>query len=154
MQSSYFNREVSFISSMDNYLDAMNEGGQPLYDFKNYEVDIQLRIDIQNQLFGKSLLGKGDIVKANDKYYHWCWENKLNVCEECGKPLHNYWSGYISHILSRGSNAQLAHDPRNSRILCNEHHELAENENTHRLLKIYQVDLIIIEILKHEYSQN
>ena len=145
--------ELKYIASIDDYLDELSLGNQPLSNWKKYAIDFLLRMDIQQQLFGKTQLSKGNIPTANQKYYAWKWDNSLNVCEECAKPLHNYSSYYISHILTRGSHPEMAHDPRNSRILCDKCHDLTENEDTHRELKIYEVDLIIIEILKYEYQQ-
>ena len=63
---------------------------QPLVDDRFFIIEISLRVLIQQQLFGLAKLGQKDILKANDKFYHWVWENKLHVCEECLKPLYEY----------------------------------------------------------------
>lgn len=141
------------IVSIDEYIDVCAKGINPLIDWKNYQLEIRLRIQIQNTLFGKSELGKANVPVANQKYYQYMWENKLHVCEECCKPLYEYSAKFISHILTRGGYSEMAHDCRNSRILCFECHQNAEIEEFHRMMKIYEMDLIIIELLKHDYNE-
>ena len=114
-----------------------------------------LRVQIQNELFGLATLGKRDILRANDKFYRWCWENKLQVCEECLLPLHSYSAKFISHILTRGSKAHIAHDPRNVNILCFKHHNKWEfgTQAVRQTMKIYKGNVKRIELLKTDYSK-
>jgi len=138
------------ISNADEYRYAVSRDYQPLQDWKKFKLPVQLRIDLQREIFGKSLLSKGDVVKANQRFYYWCWDNKANYCEECAKPLHNYSSVFISHILTRGSRPEIAHDPRNVNILCYKHHEQWET-GKRQLMRIYKTNLFIIELLKTDY---
>lgn len=138
------------ISDADEYRYAVSRGYQPLQDWKKFKLPVQLRIDIQREQFGKSYLSKGDVVQANQRFYYWCWEHKSNYCEECAKPLHNYSSVFISHILTRGARPEIAHDPRNVNILCYKHHEQWET-GKRQLMRIYKTNLFIIELLKTDY---
>lgn len=147
------NIELEYIDNIDRYLDLINEGYNPLFQYRRFAIKFDLRIYIQDGLFGKSALGKGDTLIANQKYYEWCFKNKLQICEECCKPLKNYWAGFVSHIYTRGSSPEMAHDPRNSRLLCEDCHPLAEDDDTHSGMKIYSADQIIKEILRYEYYQ-
>lgn len=144
--------ELKPIITMDEYLDELNIGYNPLQQWRKYSIDYDLRREIQSGLFGYVGAGRAGVPIANQKYYEWKWANNIHICEECAKPLQYYSAKYISHILTRGAHPAMAHDPRNSRILCFDCHEAAEHEHTHRELKIYQVDEILINILKHEYS--
>lgn len=145
--------QLQLIETLDQYFDEVNKGYNPLFQWTRFAIKFDLRKEIQESIFGK-IGGSGSVVKANDKYYHWCYENKLQICEECVKPLQQYWSGYVSHIITRGGAPEMAHDPRNSRLLCHKCHTAAEHEHTHRELKIYPIDEILTNILRHEYSTN
>lgn len=140
------------ITIIEEYRLAVQNGYQPLSQYKLFTLDINLRIQIQRELFGKSLISKGNIVQGNDRFYKWCWENSNQVCEECGKPLHNYSSVFVSHILTRGANPEKAHDPRNKNILCYEHHQQWENETQRKKMRIYKMNLYIISLLKMDYE--
>lgn len=117
----------------------------PLFLIDFFDFDIELRNNIQRELFGD------DREKANEKYYHYIWQNKKHLCEECAKPLYAYSAVFISHILPRGSYPEIAHDVRNSNILCFEHHSQWENGKKQEM-SIYRKNKIIINTLKKEYG--
>jgi len=62
--------------------------------------------------------------KAKDiDFYKKAWEKKQDLdggcrCENCGVYLPVYSSTFVSHILTRGANPELAHDFDNYNILC------------------------------------
>lgn len=67
------------------------------------------------------------------------------------KPLREYSSVYVSHILTRGAHPDMAHDPRNINILCFNHHNQWENGDR-RAMRIYEKNVETIELLKNEYQ--
>jgi hypothetical protein len=120
-------------------------------------MDINLRVDIQNRLFG-SVAVKNKIPVANQKYYHYCFDNSLLHCENCGKPLYvgrnidGCYSAYnVSHILTKGAHPDMAHDPRNHNILCVNCHEQWENGEKRGML-IYLDNRVVIKELKKDYN--
>ena len=117
-------------------------GYEPLLDIRNFRLDIRLRVELQRELFGHCVLGRGDIPVAN--------QHKPHRCEECLKPLRNYSAVYSSHILTRGAFPEMAHDARNINILCFEHHSCWENGDKTKM-RIYPGNVRIIELLKNEY---
>lgn len=146
-----------YINYIEEYQYAVDKGFRPLMDWHRFAVSFPLRLELQFRLFGKNALGHGKILRANDLFYHYCWDNHwlfngypIHVCEECMKPLRNYSSVYISHILSRGSKANMAHDPRNFNLLCFDHHNIWEK--TPRKLKIYESNSRLIKILRSDYG--
>lgn len=138
------------IETVEEFNTISNRGYNPLF-VDCFTIDINLRIDIQREFFGHSLLSKGNILKANDRFYHYMWENKPHQCEECQKPLKNYSSAFISHILSRGAFPEMAHDVRNVNILCFNHHNQWEN-GERKIMRIFPKNQNIIKILKFEYE--
>lgn len=139
------------ITEVEEYNLCVNRGHEPLLH-KVLILDINLRVQIQHQVFGHSLLSKGNIVQSNNRFYHWMWEHKPHYCEECLKPLQNYSATWISHILSRGAFAEMAHDPRNINILCGRHHDQWENGDR-KAMRIYPGNLKTIELLNSEYQK-
>lgn len=111
-------------------------GYEPLLDIRNFRLDIRLRVELQLELFGNCVLGRGDIPVANQRFFRWVWEHKPHRCEECLKPLRNYSAVYCSHILTRGAFPEMAHDARNINILCFEHHSCWENGDREKM-RIY-----------------
>lgn len=120
-------------------------GYQPLID-KRFALEINLRVDIQRELFGR-----GHTPEENEKFYRWCWEHKPHICEECMKPLPNYSAVHVSHILTRGAHPEMAHDGRNVNILCFNHHNKWENGDR-KSMRIYAANQLTIEQLKKEYG--
>lgn len=120
-------------------------GYEPLID-KRFIIDIDTRIDIQQRLFGK-----GHSPEENERFYRYCWDIYPHVCAECCKPLRQYSAVYISHMKTRGSHSQMAHDVRNVNILCFEHHSMWESGNRERM-RIYPGNQRIIKELLQDYN--
>lgn len=138
--------EPFLIDSPELYEYAQKKGFEPLTDTRFFKVEIGLRKTLQYELFGA-----GHTSTENEKFYRWVWEHKPHYCEECMKPLRGYSAVYVSHILTRGANPEIAHDPRNVNILCFKHH--AEWENGNRAgMRIYARNQITIDELKKEYN--
>lgn len=127
-------------------------GFEPLLDIRNFRLDIRLRVEIQRELFGHCVFGRGTVPQANERFFRWIWEHKPHQCEECLKPLHNYSAVYCSHILTRGAYPEAAHDARNINILCFEHHSQWENGDK-RKMRIYPANMRLIELMKKEYQE-
>jgi hypothetical protein len=142
--------DVIRIETMEEYNYCESRGYTPIVD-KNFDLEINLRVKVQKQIFGNFAFGKNNIPLANDLFYHWVWEHKPNFCEECIKPLRNYSSVHVSHILSKGANAEMAHDPRNTNILCFNCHSKWENGKRHQM-RINSSNQQIITKLKKEYN--
>lgn len=133
------------ISTRREYDYVKERGYEPLID-RRFDIEIHLRVSIQQELFGN-----GHTPAENEKFYRWCWEHKPHYCEECMKPLAQYSATYVSHILTRGAHPALAHDPRNTNILCFDMHhkwEVGDRES----MRIYASNQLIIEKLKREYA--
>lgn len=120
-------------------------GFQPLVDTKNFRMNINLRVEIQKEMFG------GNNMQDNEKFFRWVWKHKPHICEETLRPLRNYSAVYCSHILTRGAYPEMAHDPRNINILCFEMHNRWENGDRANM-RIYRKNLQTIETLKREYA--
>jgi 5-methylcytosine-specific restriction endonuclease McrA len=144
---------VFLIDSIELYERATRAGFKPLLDWRHFYLPIDLRRQLQYKLFGKNELGQGGIIRANDLFYHYCYENApAKVCEECQTPLDYYSAKYVSHIKSRGSSADLAHDPRNQNLLCPRCHNNWETKP--KALKIYTQNLLVIDLLNYDYQFN
>jgi len=139
------------IEDFNDFLRARQMGYLPLMDLK-FKIPIKLRVEIQNSLFGKTSLSKGKIPVANDRFYHYVWNNKPHVCEETMAPLQGYSARFISHILTKGAYPEMAHDPRNVNILSLGAHQRWEDVNKRRGMRIYAKNMRIIELLTSEYN--
>lgn len=151
------NLSKKIINSREEFELCLSHGVNPLFWNRFIKLDFGLRISLQNELFGKSELGKGSVIKANDRYYHYCFSNSLLICENCGAPLFInrnidgcYSAKNVSHILSRGANAELAHDPRNHNILCGTCHKTWESPQNKGML-IYMDNQVVIKELRKDY---
>lgn len=118
---------------------------EPLID-RRFDVEIGLRVELQREIFGA-----GHSAEENGRFYRWCWEHNLHVCQETMRPLRHYSAAYISHILTRGAHPEMAHDPRNINILSLEAHNRWENGDRQNM-RIYESNLLIIAKLKKEYQ--
>ena len=136
--------EPFVIDTRELYDYARSRGYEPLID-RRFPLEINLRVSIQRELFGK-----GHTPEENERFYRWCWEHKPHICEECMKPLHQYSATFVSHILTRGANPEMAHDSRNVNILCFSHHNTWENGRRENM-RIYRSNMLVIETLKQEY---
>lgn len=139
------------LTTWEEFSELENRGFFPLNN-PAYYIDIKLRIEIQNKLFGKSALGKGKTNKSNQKFYQYCWMIKPHRCEETFAALNYYSSAHISHILSRGAHPEMALDIRNINILSYEAHQQWEFGDR-KSMRIYLKNLEIIDKLKEEYSK-
>lgn len=134
------------------YNEIVSSGFNPLIDVIRFEMDIKLRVDIQREVFGHSLSSRGDVVAANNRFYHWMWQHKKHICEETMRPLRNYSSAFISHILTRGAHPEMGHDPRNINILFTTAHNQWETGDRKKM-RIYPANMRTIELLKKDYSK-
>lgn len=135
-----------FIYERWEYDYIVSRGFEPLLDTKHFRMDIRLRIAIQREKFGT-----GHTPEENERFYRWVWEHKPHYCEETMRPLPNYSATFVSHILTRGANPEMAHDPRNVNILCFEMHNKWENGDR-KGMRIYPANLLRIEELKKDYN--
>lgn len=143
--------EPYFITDREEFNYIIQRRGNPLLDIVNFRMEIRLRVEIQKEIFGHCIFGRGNIPAANERFYRWVWEHKPHQCEETMRPLAGYSAVYISHILTRGANPELAHDPRNTNILSFENHTRWENGNR-ETMRIYPGNMRTIELLKTEYQ--
>lgn len=135
-----------YVTQRYEYDWLVSKGQEPLFDTYHFTLDIQLRRDIQRELFGI-----WRTQESNERFYRWCWEHMPHICQETMRPLWDYSAVYISHILSRGAYADMATDPRNVNILCFEAHNQWENGNRKKM-RIYPKNQITIQLLKQEYN--
>ena len=151
------------INTLEEYEFVRKGNVHPLIDWRHFDIEHNLRVFLQNQLFGYNFLGHGDVLKANNKFYHYCWDHHLifegrpiHVCEECQKPLNNYSAAFISHILTKGGHSEMSHDPRNFNLLCFKCHNRWEfgTLEQKRKMKIFEINEALIEILIEEYNVN
>ena len=133
------------ITSRSEYEYCIKRGYQPLIQWRWFSIDIKLRIQLQYELFGT------DFEKANERYYRYVWKYSIHRCHETGKPLYNYSSVFISHIISRGSDRRMAIDPRNVNILSFDAHNNWETGNR-KHMNIWTLNRIIINMLKADYQ--
>lgn len=133
------------ITTKEEWKYCKSRGIEPMRN-KHFTMDINLRRQLQREIFGV-----GNTEEHNIKFYHYAWDCcRVHVCEECGKPLRQYSSCYISHILSRGANADMGYDLRNFNLLCFEHHQQWENGDRKKM-RIYNKNLKTINELKKDY---
>lgn len=133
------------LTTDEEYLYAQKRGYEPLID-ERLPMSHELRISVQKRLFGKNN------AEGNARFYKWVIEHKPHICEECGKPL--YWPSAlnVSHILTRGAHPEMAHDPRNTNMLCISCHNLWEHAPTRKGMKIKEKNDVTIKKLKKEYN--
>lgn len=93
--------EPILLTERYEYEYCVARGYEPLLDIRNFRLDIRLRVEIQRELFGHCVLGRGDIPVANQRFFRWVWEHKPHRCEETLRPLHNFSATYCPHILPR-----------------------------------------------------
>lgn len=141
------------LTSREEYQIVTDRGFCPLLDYKRFTMDIRLRVEIQRELFGHCVFGRGaNIMAANERFFRWVWEHKPHQCEETLTPLRSYSAVYCSHILTRGAHPEIAHDPRNINLLTFEMHNRWENGNR-ETMRIYPANVRLIELMKSEYQQ-
>ena len=133
------------IDTREMYDFCKAHGIEPLID-RRFPMDIHFRVSLQREL-----IGTGHTPAENEKFYRWCWDHYPHICSETMKPLRQYSATYVSHILTRGANPEMAHDPRNVNILSFEAHNRWENGDRMNM-RIYRSNLLIILELKQEYG--
>jgi len=104
----------------------------------------------------KKALKKRKIVLDKDReFYKLCFDNKPQICEECGRPLPNEFkegNGSLiaiwrySHILTKAAYPEYRHNPDNINILCLEHHQQWEFGDRKKM-NIFKKNQKIIESL-------
>jgi hypothetical protein len=138
------------IDNRTEYQTALEIGFNPLMQWRYFEMNIRLRVVIQEELFGSI-----SFVKENELFYRYMWNNSINVCEETGIELYEYSASYISHIISKGSDRRMATDPRNVNILCLNKHNRWEfgDIKVRKGMNIYPQNKIVIDLLKRDYAK-
>lgn len=134
-----------WIDTRECYDYARARGYEPLLGGM-FRLEINLRVSIQTELFGR-----GHTPEENEKFYRWCWEHKPHICEETMRPLHFYSAVHISHILTKGANPLMAHDPRNVNILSFDAHAKWENGNR-KEMRIYEANKLVVAELMDDYA--
>ena len=137
--------EPIVIDTRELYDFVRTRGYEPLID-RRFAVEINLRVSIQCELFGR-----GHTPEENEHFYRFCWDHYPHVCSETMRPLHQYSAAYVSHIMTRGAHPDMAHDPRNVNILSVEMHNRWENGDRQNM-RIYRANQLTIEQLKKEYA--
>lgn len=145
---------IAHIETRAEYDYCISRGYNPLLN-DVFSMDIHLRVEIQNEIFGHRILHKDNVQKANQRFYEYCWKHYPHFCEETGRPLHHYSSEFISHILTRGAHPEMAHDPRNVNILFTTAHNKWEFGKTYERQKmfIFPKNMQRILQLREEYSK-
>lgn len=140
------------IETIEEYNFCKTRGHDPLVS-PHLKMDHSFRVTMQKKVFGHCIFGRGDIPQANQRYYLYVWDNKKHYCENCQAPLQEYAAKFISHIFTKGGFPEMAHDPRNSNILCLKCHNKWEfgTEKDRKRMRIYPSNLIVIEMLKKAY---
>lgn len=134
------------VTTREEYDYAVGRGYEPLLGGL-LDMEHGLRVEIQREKFGE-----GHTPAENEKFYRWVWAHKEHQCEECMRPLLDYSAVYVSHILTRGAHPEIAHDPRNTNILCERCHATWEN-GCRDCMRIYESNRARIDALKQEYYQ-
>lgn len=135
------------INTLNDYQKWTKIGRNPLYEWRYFTVNSELRKELQFTLFANNPFNRGDVEKSNQKYYEHCWKlHPEKICENCKRPLGQYSSIHISHILSRKEYPEYALDPRNHNLLCGSCHKNWETNPKNML--IYPINLLVIAKIK------
>ena len=141
--------ETYRINNLKEYNHARKYGFHPFID-KDYVMDINVRYDLQKEIFKTSK----SLRNCDIKFYKYCWSVLDHYCQESGLYLREYSAVYISHILSRGAYPEMRWDIRNVNILSFKAHQLWEfgtNEQKENM-KIWTMNNEIMNCLKTEYQ--
>lgn len=60
--------EPILLTERYEYEYCVARGYEPLLDIRNFRLDIQLRVEIQRELFGHCVFGRGNIPQANERF--------------------------------------------------------------------------------------
>ena len=143
--------ESYVVTTREEYEALKKRGYDLLFYDNNLKLDIALRKEIQEEIFGK-----GNHQEANQKFYRMAWDKSMtrchtHFCQECSRPLLEYSATYISHILSRGAHPEMAYDLRNYNLLCPACHSRWENGDREKM-RIWRKNEAIMRLLKKEYE--
>ena len=70
--------EPYLLTDRDEYQYCINRGYNPLIDIRNFKMDIRLRVEIQRELFGHCVFGRGaNIMAAKERFFRWVWERGM-----------------------------------------------------------------------------
>lgn len=74
--------EPILLTERYEYEYCVARGYEPLLDIRNFRLDIRLRVEIQRELFGHCVLGRGDDRKAINNAAGWsdCKKQYLLDC--------------------------------------------------------------------------
>jgi hypothetical protein len=135
-----------FIRDRKDYDYAIDRGYSPLFDIR-FEMPLELRINIQVELFGKKE------PKNDSKFYRYCWNKLGTICEETGRELRAYNACHISHILPKSAYPEMRYEPLNINILSFESHQLWEfgTKDKKSQMNIWEKNQIRIAYLKELY---
>ena len=62
--------EPYLLTDRDEYNYCIQRGYNPLLDLRNFRMDIRLRVEIQRELFGHCITGRGaNIMAANERFF-------------------------------------------------------------------------------------
>lgn len=127
---------------------AKSRGFEPLLFHSEFDVDFDLRMEIQRELFPEYSR------ENNAKFYRWVWDNwpTERKCEETGHPLYDYSPVFISHILSRGANPEKAYDGRNVNLLSPAAHRQWESAQRDQM-RIYYSNQVRIDQMREDYQR-
>ena len=136
------------INNLKDYNYERKYGFHPFID-KDYEIDINVRYNLQKEIFKTS----SKLRLCDVKFYKYCWDVLDHYCQESGLYLPQYSAIYVSHILSRGAYPEMRWDIRNVNILSFNSHQLWEfgTNNQKEKMKIWHQNQEIITLLKAEY---
>ena len=133
------------IETREEYGYAVERGYEPLIDAR-LPMTHALRVEVQKERFGKHE------AEGTLRFYRVCLSRLPLICEACRRPIRSPSAYNVSHIISRGADARMAHDPRNVNILCEYCHERWEHSTTRVGMRILKKNQKCIEQLKREYN--
>ena len=140
------------INSVEEFDLAVENNFEPLTD-NRFDIQIDVRIQVQNEMFSNSSLSQRNVGKSNQKFYKYCWDRSSKFCEECGVEIPQYSASCVSHILPRSAYPEMRFDPRNVNILLPYFHQAWEDPIAKLRMRIYSKNQATIEQLKTEYNE-
>jgi hypothetical protein len=136
------------IKTQIEYDRFITTGCEPLID-SGFDIDINLRVEIQKKMFG----GNPELPEVRNKFFRWVWDRKVHVCEETKAFLgHDMKAEFMSHILSRGAHIEMAFDPRNINILSPDAHREWESGKREKMY-IFAKNKDLVALLKADYAE-
>lgn len=143
-----FRPSAYIIKTREEYEALKARGHDALFWLDALQLDPALRVEIQQEIFGK-----GNTQKSNQKFYRLAWNRKdWHKCEECMTKLPEYSATFVSHMLSRGAHPESAYDLRNYNILCPKCHARWENGDRENM-KIWQRNNARMRVILKDYEK-